>query len=504
QREQELRKQEQAAQEKEELPQNSVFRQLIEEMCGIKVCEEQKQNMEDTMLELLEDCRQKELYCMHNDVEDLIKSALNSKLLSINLKSQRLDKEKQEVKNIVEHAPKRKTHLTKCLKNFKIIHNESIIPLNKMPQISSVNAITPDLSTEEPKYSLSMGDEHLSTIPEIKSDEVIKSSVENLVPIPSESEGISDDTCDVPVCEDSSTFDTFKGHSEILSDSNDDGTSSNDDAFEDIEYVEASPLDSELVSLEEVNDVDQEEKKIDLEDILQIQDVILRKKLLNINHFIAKIESLNDNPTPDRVLKSPSSFPIPVTDSDSFFEESDTSLSYLGNSLPELETFNHTEETSSGSTTTHADNSLLEYESFLFEIKPDQGELTNVVMETILEEPRVHMLNIYPPDPTWNRTSLLQTIPSDLVLKFLFLLDLETRFSIWGYALKSNLRDFYHGMHFLSHSSVILFLQRLKLYFLFRPKTRTKFSILDFLDFKDSRARCFVHLSLDLPSFDCL
>nr|GFA47431.1 hypothetical protein [Tanacetum cinerariifolium] len=81
-------------QEKEEPPQNSDIRQLIREVCVIKVCEEQKQNMEDTMLELLEVCRQKELYCMHNDVDDLIESALNSKILSINLKSQRIDKEK--------------------------------------------------------------------------------------------------------------------------------------------------------------------------------------------------------------------------------------------------------------------------------------------------------------------------------------------------------------------------------------------------------------------------
>nr|GEV74672.1 hypothetical protein [Tanacetum cinerariifolium] len=102
QREQELREQEQAAQEKEEPPQNSDFHQLIREICGTKVCGEQKKNMEDTMLELLEVCRQKELYCMHNNVDDLIESALDSKLLSINLKSQRLDKEKQEVKNIVE------------------------------------------------------------------------------------------------------------------------------------------------------------------------------------------------------------------------------------------------------------------------------------------------------------------------------------------------------------------------------------------------------------------
>nr|GEX65177.1 hypothetical protein [Tanacetum cinerariifolium] len=62
---------------------------------------------------------------------------------------------------------------------------------------------------------------------------------------------------------------------------------------EDIDYVEASPPDSELVNLEEV------------------QDDILRKKLLNINLLIAKIESLIDNSTPDCVLKSPSPFPIP-------------------------------------------------------------------------------------------------------------------------------------------------------------------------------------------------
>nr|GEU95767.1 reverse transcriptase domain-containing protein [Tanacetum cinerariifolium] len=41
-------------------------------------------------------------------------------------------------------------------------------------------AITPVLSTEEPDNSLSMGDEHLDTILATKSDEFIKSSVENL------------------------------------------------------------------------------------------------------------------------------------------------------------------------------------------------------------------------------------------------------------------------------------------------------------------------------------
>ncbi|GJW77179.1 hypothetical protein Tco_0138861 [Tanacetum coccineum] len=128
---------------------------------------------------------------------------------------------------------------------------------------SKPKAITPDLPIEEPDNSLSMGDEHLDTIP----------SVKNLVQIPSELEDISDDTCDMPVGEDSSTFDALSDHSEILSDSNNDGTSSDDNDYEDIEYVDASPPDSELVSLEEVNDIDQEEKEFGLKDILQIQDV---------------------------------------------------------------------------------------------------------------------------------------------------------------------------------------------------------------------------------------
>ncbi|GKB78996.1 hypothetical protein Tco_0945891, partial [Tanacetum coccineum] len=95
-------------------------------------------------------------------------------------------------------------------------------------------------------------------------------------------------------------------------------------------------------------------------------------------------------PTPDFVFKSPSSFPIPVVDSDSFFEESDTSLSHLDNSLPEFETFSdHTEETRSGSTTTHANYSLPEYDSFLFEIEPDQEGLISIdnSNNTLLELP---------------------------------------------------------------------------------------------------------------------
>nr|GEU66906.1 hypothetical protein [Tanacetum cinerariifolium] len=49
-----------------------------------------------------------------------------------------------------------------------------------------------------------MGHEHLDTIPATKSNEFIKSSVENLVPNPSESEGEYEG--DVPACEDFTTF----------------------------------------------------------------------------------------------------------------------------------------------------------------------------------------------------------------------------------------------------------------------------------------------------------
>ncbi|GJS66508.1 hypothetical protein Tco_0681072 [Tanacetum coccineum] len=287
----------------------------------------------------------------------------------------------------IKHAFKEKQHqpediqelLRKLLKDFQIISEELADYINtpnwNCPAFYDNDdedddeeytiAITPVLLTVEPDNSLSMGDEHLSTIPKNK-----ESSVEDLVSIPSESEGISDSMCDVPFCENSHPLDALKDHSEIFFDPNDDYASSDDDPLysEDIDYVDASPPDSELVSLEEVKDFDTEDGEIDIDILLTIKDDFLRERLININLLIAKIEALKDNPTPstDSILKSPSSFP------NSFFEKSDTSLSYSNNSLPEFKIFSdHTKETSSGSTTTHADNSLPEYDSFLFEIEPD-------------------------------------------------------------------------------------------------------------------------------------
>nr|GEZ53572.1 hypothetical protein [Tanacetum cinerariifolium] len=117
------------------------------------------------------------------------------------------------------------------------------------------SAITPDepiLSTEEPDNSLSMGDEHLDTILATESDEFIKSGVENLISIPSESEGILEHMCDVPFHDNSPPLDVSKDTIEDLSESNEEFSSTDDDSFsfDKIDYVEASPPDSELVSSE--------------------------------------------------------------------------------------------------------------------------------------------------------------------------------------------------------------------------------------------------------------
>nr|GEV88838.1 hypothetical protein [Tanacetum cinerariifolium] len=80
---------------------------------------------------------------------------------------------------------------------------ESFIPLNEIDcQIPPSIAIIPVLPTMEPEDSLIMGDEDLSTIPEKESNEFIKTSVEDLVRIPSESEDTSDSECDLPFCGD--------------------------------------------------------------------------------------------------------------------------------------------------------------------------------------------------------------------------------------------------------------------------------------------------------------
>nr|GEW93525.1 hypothetical protein [Tanacetum cinerariifolium] len=122
----------------------------------------------------------------------------------------------------------------------------------RLPPSSAITPDEPVLSIEEPDNSLSMGDEHLDIIPATKSDEFIKSGVEDLIPIPSESEGTPEHVCDVPSHDNSPPIDVSKDQIEDFSESNEEFSSIDDDSFsfDKIDYMEASPPDSELVSSE--------------------------------------------------------------------------------------------------------------------------------------------------------------------------------------------------------------------------------------------------------------
>nr|GFA96584.1 hypothetical protein [Tanacetum cinerariifolium] len=183
-----------------------------------------------------------------------------------------------------------------------------------LPSFSAITLDEPVLSTEEPDNSLSMGDEHLDTIPATESNEFIKSGVETLIPIPSESEGIPEHMCDVPSHDNSLPLDVSKDQFEDFVESNKEFSSIDDDSFsiDDIDYVKALPPDSELVSSE-------------------VMEIVIPE------------------------TKSSS------TSLNSFLKETNT----FDNSLPEFETFCFdVEEISSGSTTTHLDISLPEYKAF--------------------------------------------------------------------------------------------------------------------------------------------
>ncbi|GJS19884.1 hypothetical protein Tco_0448516 [Tanacetum coccineum] len=140
-------------------------------------------------------------------------------------------------------------------------------------------------------------------------------------------------------------------------DYNDDSTSSDDDSYENIDYVDASPPDVEIVSLEVVEIVDPEVGRIDDDILLTIKDDILREKLLNVNLLIAKIDSLRDNPTPSskvkRLVVAVPLLILIIFDYKAFYVDND-----------------HFKERSSGSTTTHVDPS--QYDSFIFDLSNDQ------------------------------------------------------------------------------------------------------------------------------------
>ncbi|GJT24591.1 reverse transcriptase domain-containing protein [Tanacetum coccineum] len=324
-----------------------------------------------------------------------------------------------------------------------VIHKESTIPLNKTPQISLVNAITHDFPTEEPEYSLSMGDEHLRTVLETELDEVIKSSVENLVPIPSESEVTSDNEseCDVPVNDESSPI--FTTFSNPLFDCNDDFTSSDDKSLsnEDVPMenfkIYSNPLfdDEEIIST-----------KIDLH-YFNVESNLI-KSLLNrdtLIHSSPKFDYLLEefsselahiDPIPPGIeeadfdleeeirlvenLSLPPPSPIPVTDSDSLMKEIDLFLASDDSMLPGIENDDYDsegdirflEELLSNDSPPLPENKSSKLDHFndpsssrpppkpsdaevCFDIKPDKGVVTNKVVGDISEHD-VLMPNLLP------------------------------------------------------------------------------------------------------------
>nr|GEY54150.1 hypothetical protein [Tanacetum cinerariifolium] len=150
------------------------------------------------------------------------------------------------------------------------------------------NAITPVLPTKEPDNSLSMRDEHLSTIPEMKSDKVIKSSVKNLVLILSESEVTSEN--EYTLIDSSSKFDflleEFSG-----------------------ELAHIDPIPPGI-----------EEADFDLE-----EEIRLIENLLYDNSSLRPPKELNAK-IADTIIESLFSSPIPIEDSDSQREEIDLFL----------------------------------------------------------------------------------------------------------------------------------------------------------------------------------
>ncbi|GKC29679.1 hypothetical protein Tco_1036973 [Tanacetum coccineum] len=391
---------------------------------------------------------------------------------------------------------------------------ESIISMNAdMSETPSPDAITTSSPIEEPKDSLIMEDEDIDTIPEKESDKDNESSAENLVQNPSESEATSDNEseCDLPIFDDS-PLDVFEDNCVIFSrplfDSYGDTTSSEyssddesileEDTFSNLPFkfnVESISSDVYPIYDEVLEDINGTNYLIDsINDFSPKIDPLLEEfagELALINpippgiagvdfdpegdsRLVEKLSYDNSSPRPpeelnyEDIIEFFSAFPIPVEGSDFLLEETNTILSYLDDSLPELETFSFdieeknsgsttthfdyslpiyekfsfhddpTEEKNSGSTTTHADISLPKYDSFhfdlsdtslqladksdsvfekfddelahiisppeydcyYFDIEPDPGELTRVVVEDIFGEPKVHMPNVLTTLPT--------------------------------------------------------------------------------------------------------
>ncbi|GJS35803.1 hypothetical protein Tco_0534185 [Tanacetum coccineum] len=165
--------------------------------------------------------------------------------------------------------------------------------------------------------------------------------------------------CDMPLCDNLTPLEAFKERSKTIVDSNNDSTSSDDDSpyGEDIDYVDASPLDAKIVSLEVlyyITDDHIEEKS---------SGSTTTHSVFSLSKYDSFIFDLSINPFP------------PADRSDFYHEEFADELARI--------------------------ISPPEYDCFYFKNEPELGNLTMDVVEDIfpIREPRVHVLNFYHPSP---------------------------------------------------------------------------------------------------------
>nr|GEX60864.1 hypothetical protein [Tanacetum cinerariifolium]GEX83608.1 hypothetical protein [Tanacetum cinerariifolium] len=251
--------------------------------------------------------------------------------------------------------------------------------------------VTPVLSTEEPDNSLSMGDEHRDTIPATESDEVIKSSVKNLNLTPNDYTSSDDES----FSKEDVLVEHFKIYSNPLLKFD-----------EEIFSSEINPLYNEVLEdLDPIlpgNDNDHFNVESDLIESLLNKDTVITSPKIDfileefanepalINPISPGIAETKFDPKVNICLimkllyDNSSPRPLEELNSENDFEKenSGNTTTHSDISLPDYEAFsfydNHIEEISSGSTTTHSNIFLSEYDSFIFDLSNDQFPPTDM------------------------------------------------------------------------------------------------------------------------------
>ncbi|GJW59969.1 hypothetical protein Tco_0109304 [Tanacetum coccineum] len=323
----------------------------------------------------------------------------------------------------------------KSICNYDDDEDDSIPLRYIIARYSSSVAITsspPVLPTREPEDSLIMGDEHLDTIPEKELDDLIKSSVENLVQSqvsPSDDESLSDE--DV-------LMENFKIYSNPLFDDEEIISPKIDTHYFNAESNLIESLLNRYILINSSPKIDYllEEFSGELAHIDPIPPGI-EKADFDLEEEIRLIENLlydNSSPRPpeelnfeiaDTILESLSPSPILVEDSDSLMEEIDLFLASDDSMPPGIENDDYDLEGDIRflEELLNKDSlSLIENESsnldhfndpspsrpppeppdveFCFDFEPDAGVVTNKVVGDISEHD-VLMPNLLPTQPTF-------------------------------------------------------------------------------------------------------